>query len=821
MRRQISIVPTKNRSSNRSDLVDIFYQVTNYWLLFALSVVIALAIAFAYVRYTEQVFRVSTSIMLKDEASKIEGMESLFKDLGIGSGKKNLENEIEVLKSQRIVQMAIERLDFQVFYFAEGNIRTTEIYKENPFIVSIDSLEEAWESTSYYIKPISPTEYQLHTQYEKLFFDPLKKDFSQKGNEKLPERCNLRFGVSYPLGNTRITIQQNTSQLAEYNPGTLFFFVFNQPERLADAYKGRLLVRQTNKLSTILDLSVVGKNILKEIDFLNMLVKVYTENLLEQKNKVASNTIQFIDNQLSEITISLQDAEEQLKYFRANNKIMDLSFAASNAFLKLDQLESEKAKLTVKRKYYDYLLNYVKSNSLSKDVIAPSSIGIDDPLLTSLIQQLSKLISEKSVLSITAKEKNPAWFVLEDKINSLKKELVENIRNIIANSKIEEDEMNKRIAVLEKSVDQLPDNERRLVNIQRKFNLNDNIYTYLLQKRAEAGIARAANLPDCQIIEEATIRGASLVAPKKVVVFSIALFFGILIPTLFALTRIWLNDKILSKEDLESISNIPIAGMIGNNSGIKNIVTIDSPRGSVTEDFRSIKLNIPFMQPNRQVKTICVTSSVPGEGKTFCSVNLASVYAMSGKRTLVLFADLRRPRIDKELQINLENGISNVLIGKSKLSEVIQQSSIPNLYILPPGPTPPNPAELLGAESMEKVMEELRQAFDYIVIDTPPLGLVADSLLLVKWSDVVIYIVRHNYTRKVFLQKINEMYEENRISNLSLVINDIAGDTVGYGYGYGYRYGSYGYRYSGYFEDDDLPLWKRIFGKWRKKSTNA
>lgn len=800
--------------------MDVFYQVTNYWLLFALSMVVALAVAFAYVRYTEQIYKVSTSIMLKDEASKIEGMENLFKDLGIGSGKKNLENEIEVLKSHRIVRMAIDRLDFGVFYYAEGNIRTTEIYKENPFSISIDSLEEELAETPFYIKKVGPTEYQLHTQYEKTFFDPQTRQFSITDKANLPERCNLRFGVSYPLGNTRFTVQFDAVQFAKSNPGTQYFFLFNQPEKLADAYKGRLQVRQINKLSTILDISVSGKNVQKEVDFLNMLVDVYTRNLLEQKNLVASNTIKFIDNQLSEITISLQDAEEQLKYFRANNKIMDLSFAASNAFLKLDQLESEKAKLTVKGKYFDYLLNYVRSNSNAKDVIAPSSIGIDDPLLTSLIQQLSRLISEKSVLSITAKEKNPAWFVLEDKINSLKKELVENIRNIIANSKIETDELNKRIAILERSVDQLPDNERRLVNIQRKFNLNDNIYTYLLQKRAEAGIARAANLPDCQIVEEATDRGASLVAPKKVVVFAVALFFGILLPTLFALAKIWLNDKILSKEDLESQSDIPIVGMIGNNPGNRSLVTVDNPRGSVTEDFRSIKLNLPYMQPNREIKVICVTSSVPGEGKTFCSVNLAAVYALSGKKTLVLFADLRRPRIDKELNINLDSGLSNVLIGKSALSEVIQQSSIENLYILPPGPTPPNPAELLGTERMETLMEELKTMFDYIVIDTPPLGLVADSLLLIKLSDVVTYIVRHNYTRKIFLRKINEMYEEKRVSNISLIINDIAGDTVGYGYGYGYRYGSHSYRY-GYFEEEEQPLWKKLTSQWWKKSSKA
>ena len=227
------------------------------------------------------------------------------------------------------------------------------------------------------------------------------------------------------------------------------------------------------------------------------------------------------------------------------------------------------------------------------------------------------------------------------------------------------------------------------------------------------------------------------------------------------------------------------------------------------------------MQPNREVQVVCRTSSVPGEGKTFCSVNLASVFAMSGKKTLVLFADLRRPRIDQELEINPDMGLSNVLIGKSKLMDVVQQSSIPNLFVLPAGPTPPNPAELLGTEKMDSVMAELRNEFDYIVIDTPPLGLVADSLLMVKHADVVAYIVRHNYTRKLFLRKINEMYEEKRIQNVCLIINDIAGETVGYGYGYGYRYGGYGYQYGGYFDDVEKSTWQNMLTRWWKKLSKA
>lgn len=811
---------TQSTKKAGSELLEIFYRITNFWLLYLVSLVTALVVAFAYVRYTERVYSVSTSVLLRDETSKNNNLEGLFKDLGIATGKKNLENEIALLKSHKLILKAINRLNFNIFYYAEGNIRTSEIYRKNPFSVQIDTIKEEFVGTPFYIQKLNDREYHLHTAYEKEFFDPQTHKFSLRSKDNLPSRSRLQFGVSYAFSGTRFTVDSRPELIEEYNPNTLFYFVFNLPDDLADAYGGRLNVKQVNKLSTILELSIRGKVVEKESDFLNSLVAVYTENILEEKNKVAGNTIKFIDQQLSEITVSLQEAEEELKYFRANNKIMDLSFAATNAFSKLDALESEKAQITVKRKYYDYLLNYIRSNDVMKDVVAPSSIGIDDPLLTSLIQQLSKLTSDKSVLSLSAKEKNPAWFILEDKINSIKKELIENIKGIIANSQIASDELQRRIAVLEKSVNELPDNERRLVNIQRKFNLSDNIYTYLLQKRAEAGIAMAANLPDCQVVEEASLRAASLVAPKKSVVFAIALFVGLLLPTLIALARIWLNDKIISREDLENNTEIPIVGMVGNNANVHNLVTITSPRGPVTEDFRSIKLNLPYMQPNRELKVIVVTSSVPGEGKTFCSVNLASVYAMSGKRTLVLFADLRRPRIDKELAINPDIGLSNVLIGKENLMEVVQESAVKNLFVLASGPTPPNPAELLGTQKMDEVIQVLRQHFDTIIIDTPPLGLVADSLLLIKHSDAICYIVRHNYTRKLFLRKINEMYEEHRIKNICIIINDIEGETVGYGYGYGYRYGGYGYSY-GYFEEEAQPFWKRLSGNWWKRERNA
>ncbi len=807
-----------NKAGN--DLLRIFYRLTGYWLLFLVSLVIALSLAFAYVRYTEAVYKVSTSILLRDDSQKDAGMASLFKELGIGSGKKNLENEIEVLKSTPLIKKAIERLDFKVFYFAEGNISTTEIYHKNPFIVSIDTLSEEFINLPIYIKKLNQNEYQLYTQNEKAFFDPDTRSFSQKNASSLPLRCNLQFGITYPIDGTRFSVSCNKKALEEFDKNSSFFFIYTDPRAVAENYKSRLNIRQTNKMSTILDMSLTGKSLLKETDFLNKLVEVYMEGLLDQKNQVASNTIKFIDDQLTGITVSLQDAEEELKYFRANNKIMDLSFAASNAFTKLDALETEKATEEVKRKYYEYLLKYVKENSAVKDVVAPSSIGIADPLLTSLIQQLSKLGTEKSVLAISAKEKNPSWFVLEDKINSVKKELIENIRGLIANSRITSDDLGRRIAVLEKSVNQLPDNERKLVNIQRKFNLNDNIYTYLLQKRAEAGISRAANMPDCQVVEKADAGTATLVAPKKLVVFSMALFFGLMLPALFAFARIWLNDKILSKEDLENESNIPIVGMVGNKTQPSNLVTYNNPRSPITEDFRSIKLNLPYVQPNRDLKVICVTSSVPGEGKTFCSVNLASVFALSGKRTLVLFADLRRPRIDKDLAVNTEMGLSNILIGRNTIDQVVQESSIPNLFVLPAGPTPPNPAELLGTPLMRQTIEVLKKDFDIIVIDTPPIGLVSDTLLMLEYSDANCYIVRHNYTRKIFLRKINEMYDEKRIQNVCLIINDIEGESVGYGYGYGYRYGGYGYQY-GYFEEKEESLWKKISGGLFKKGNNS
>ena len=386
-----------------------------------------------------------------------------------------------------------------------------------------------------------------------------------------------------------------------------------------------------------------------------------------------------------------------------------------------------------------------------------------------------------------------------------KRELEENVRNIIANSDITLTELGKRITSAESKITQLPETERTMVNLQRRFTLNDNIYTYLMQKRATAGMALAANSTDIRMIEPANPDKVLMIAPRKVFVFIIALLFGMLLPAVMLFFQEVLNDFVRTRDELERITNIPILGLVGHSSTQGTLVVDKNLKSVITESFRTIRLNLNYFTPTKDLKMIGITSSISGEGKTFTSINLAAVNVIAGKRTLLILADLRKPKYEKDLGIQHDRGLSTYLSNQATLAQVTQETVVPGLFAISSGPVPPNPAELVGSQKMIDLLALARQEYDMVVVDTPPLGLVSDFFQLAHLMDVNIYLVRHNYTRRGFFGKINEYHRTGKIPNLCIVINDVSGASSSYGYGYAYS-GGYGYGddYSygdGYFSD--------------------
>ncbi len=807
----------ENTKEETIDYVAIALKFISFWPLFIISILMALALAFFINRYTKPIYKANTTVLIQDEKKKSSVSASdIMQGFGLFAQQKNLENEMGILNSYSLALKTVQSLNFLVEYYTKGTLRNDEIYRNSPFEVLFDSSHLQIVYRQFNIKIIDNTKCVIDIESDKAFL------FNYSNDEYIEEPISIRIKDTIFFGEkienqyfsfkVLLTNLFNKKNDIEQD----FFFSFQTPEDLALYYQSAISVAPINKESTIVNLSLEGANRLKILDYLDNLTRVYLRQNLEKKNEIAINTINFIDSQMSDITDSLHYTESKLQNFRSSRKVLDLSFQSQKVFDRMQNLESQRAVLVVKSRYYDYLKEYFAKNKEINDLIAPASMGIEDPLLNSLILELSKLSSEKTSLSYSSKQKNPYINQLDIKIENIKKTLIENIENIINNSKISIQEIDSQMSELTAEISKLPQTERELFGIERKFKLSDAMYTLLLQKRSEAQIAKASNTADNEIIDPARLFSHTPISPKKSVNYMVAFILGLLIPALGIFIRdYFLQNKILCKKDIEDITSTPILGNIFHNNKSTNTVVYDFPKSPISESFRTIRTNMQFASKGKDRLTILVTSSFSGEGKTFSATNIATVYANFNRKTIILGFDLRKPKLFDDFNVTNEVGISTYLIRKNTLEEVIQKTQIPNLDIITSGPIPPNPVELIASDVTDLLFEELHKLYDFIIIDTSPLGLVSDSYLLVKHTDINIFVVRENKTFKKVFGSIIQDIKKNQIPNFGIILNDFGALSATYGYGYGYGFGfgygfgygyGYGYGYGnehgGYYDEE-------------------
>ena len=618
-------------------------------------------------------------------------------------------------------------------------------------------------------------------------------------------KSNYEFGKEIVTDYGSFVVSLNdyfdTNSIDDYP--TLIVKVKN-PHNITKLYKNKIRLNRISKDASIVNISVKGEDLVKETEFLNKLCENYIQNDLNTKNEVSKNTINFIENQLYEIKDSLNLIEAQLQIFKKNNGVVQISVESENFYDDIKALQNEKSKIFIENKYFDYLSQYLNEKSSFEDVVVPVSYGISNNLLNNLIDDLVDLQLEREILNPNGSLRNPAISDLNAKIDKLKSTLNDMISNLKSKNTILLNDYTSRIKVSEDMLKTLPSVERELVNIKRHYDLSENIYLLLMTKKTEAGILSAGNVSDAKIIEPAIIQSGIVVSPNRSQNNLFAFFVGIFLP-LAVLTIIeLLNNKITSPLEIEKKSSIPYLGFIScNNSGYDLIVN-EKPKSRISESFRSIRSNIEFIIPkNNNGKTILLTSSISGEGKTFCAKNLATIYAMSGKKTLLIGADMRKPKLFLSFANDNEVGLSTFLSGNSKKNEVILRTNIKNLDLIKSGPIPPNPAELLGREKMNKLLYDLKTEYDYIIIDTPPIYVVSDPIPIMNLVDLNIYITRYNFTKVGFLDYINNFYNSNKIKNISILLNDVDfSNNYGYRYGYNYSY-NYAYNYgNGYYDEN-------------------
>lgn len=806
--------------SDNINYLKYLYTALSYWYLFAFCIIIGFCIAFLVNRYSNKEYKSTAKIILQSTEKEMYETAVLDENMGMFSPKVNYEAELEVLKSIPMVLKTIENIDFEIIYIKKGNIKDAELHSNAPFFVIPDTAFPQPINATFTLKYLNEEQFHLHIDdnYVPYFH------YGNKTNKKLAHVATFDtiafFGDSIITPYFKIKIIHKPEEINfSYYTGEIYYFKFADYTTLAYNARNKLTLNRLSNNSNIINLSYSSNHPQKNVDFLNELIKSYAINDLEKKNRISKKTMDFIDNQLLVINDSLENTGSRLQNFRSKNKIIDLSTKAQEINLKLIDTETQRAQLQLKKQYYVQLKNYLKNNTDPKEIISPSSVGIDAPEITGLIAQLTLKTSEKSALSNSDKLNNPYIQKLNREIQHIYNNLNENLDFLIKSSDNLDSQLKNKQKEIEKLISDLPQTERELFGIERVFKINDAIYTYLLQKRSEAQIALASNLPDMEVVEYATLNDTIQTKPNKKMNYTIFLLLGFALPLAFVIIKIQLDQKIYSKQDIEKITKHPVIGTIPHSTKDSVKVIADYPKSSIAEAFRSLRTNLQFFTKNQNSQIILLTSSFSGEGKSYNALNLAYAYALFGKKTLLMGFDLRKPKLHNQLGLINEHGLSTYLSNQSTLEEIIQNSGHQNLDVIVGGPIPPNPVELIASDKNKELITHLSQKYEYIIIDTPPVGIVTDAFLIMDLANTTLFVTRQEYTLKPILRAVLEEMDKNKIQNISILINDVSPEKS-YGYGYGYKYGyGYGYKYGyGYYDDvekNKLSI-KYIFKKIRK-----
>jgi tyrosine-protein kinase Etk/Wzc len=755
-----------------------------YLPLFIVSVSISIAIAYLYLRYQVPLYNSAVSILIKDD--KNSQPSDALNEIVLFKPKTNLANEIEILKSATLMKKVVNAINLNTQYWVEGNVKRSEIYVNRPF--NYESISAKDTNTAYTVVL----------------------NFNNKGYFRVQGLTNqwYRDGdvIHANHGDFRIT-NINSGSL---NPEYKYIIQWMPPFQMAGGLAAGLNIRQLNRDATILSINIITEIQQKGLDILNEIVKAYNNNIIENKNRVIENTVKFIDGRLILLTSDLSRVEQGLQEFRQKNEIIDIQ---KQGDVQSDELKSMNEKLDeqeIRLQVVNMITDYVNSPG-KRFSLVPSALGIDDPTLLVLITSYNQLQLEREQKLKIMPEANPVMQVLDNQLEKVRANLLENLSNIKRATGFIRNNLLSDYNNLRSKIRTVPSKERALQEIERQQGIKEKLYLFLLQKREESAITVASSISNASSIDPAAASGGP-VSPDRSGTFRLALIAGLLIPAGLIYLRELLNDKVTARSDITWATEIPVAGEIAHYKiGDRKLVVSEKDRSIISEQFRVTRTNLQFFITDKKSPVILVTSSIAGEGKTFTSMNLGAVWALANKKTVIVELDLRKPKISKSLALLNKKGISNYIIGDvSKEELAVPVENVKNLYVIPAGPVPPNPSELMLDEKIGQLFTYLKSNFDIIIIDSAPLGLVSDAKVLSRFADAVVFIVRQRYTPKKQLDFINELYLKNTFPNLSLLINDVKLNGINSYYSYGYTYGygnnmSYNYAYA----ENDKQSWLR------------
>ncbi len=760
----------------------------NYKLIL-FSVLIALGIAYVVNRYSAPRYAISASILIKENTESPGGGQGMndYLNSSLFGKNQNFQNELWILKSLPVLEEAVKNTKLSVSYFRKSGFNHIDVYQAVPFRVLFSPNHVQPLNVLLNVSFDKSGNFQIKGESEEVkfynFADETYKyvkqnwSFQKSGTPgKLIETPDLAF-----------IIEMDSTWKISDDEASTFSFMFQDQNLLARSIKGIFKYNIVDKEATVVEITYESESATEGIDLLNELMRVYSKQNLERKNHIANITIDYIEKQLGEISDSLSSTENNLQQFRSANQLLNVAEQSTGISAQYVDLQNQRAELTTRKRYYDYVADYLAKNEDFSDMIVPASIGIPDQILTSLITELIAAQAQRSNLIDNKQERNPLINKLNIRIENIKKTITDNISAVRQTIDISIDEMNKRVSRVESQISSLPKTEQKLGGIERKYKLNDAIFNYLLEKRAEAKITQASNLPDDIVIEPARKVGNGPISPNPLRNYIIALVLGIGLPFSLLIFRKALNNKIESQEGIERITNVPVLGKIIHNHKKTSNVVFEFPKSPIAESYRVLRTNIDFSMRGGSHKVIMVTSCITGEGKSFNALNIAMSYAQLGRRTLLIDFDMRKPTsyFDKQQEISAI-GVSSYLINQVSLKDIILKSPDDKLDYINSGPIPPNPAELLALEATKKLIISLKEQYDYIILDTPPLAQVTDGFLLMDSADIKVIVVRYNFSKKKVISMVLKDLKHKNITETCILLNDnrIKSDQYGYGYGY-------------------------------------
>ena len=756
-------VTKEQHSSNL--LSQAIFRFTPYWPLFLLLVILGIGCAWAYLKYATPMYETTATLLIKDEkkgaveSKTIESLDQL-------STKKIIENEMEVIQSATLIEQVVRHLNLYAPVSQEKKFKDVTAFSSSPIQVQLASLEN--------MVPVNKVHFRFNKSNLTVNID----------------------GESYPV-NTWINTKSGKLKFILKTPAKdfsqeEFYFSFVSPKSVISSIRQRLKVSTSNKMTSIINLSLVDDDPNRGEAILNELVATYSKANIQDKNILADNTMAFIDERLKSVEQDLNNIEKKIQRYKSQSNAVDIGTQGRLFLENVSNNDQKLSDINMQLAVLGEVEHYVNSGNNAIGVV-PSTLGISDPTLSNLVEKLYTSELEYENLKKTTGENSPSMIAVVDRIARIKPSIVNNIQSQRASLNASRKNLSATNGAYFSGLRTIPQKERELIDINREQSIKNGIYTFLLQKKEETALSYASTVSDSRVIDKAQSSDRP-VSPKKKVVYLASVLISLLCGVMFVFARESFSRKIMFRHEIEKFSDLPIIAEIGIEKSRNTVVIEDGKKTFLAEQFRRLRMALTYMGVSSSQKKVLVTSSVSGEGKSFVAINLALTLALTNKKVVLLDFDLNNPSMSKNLQLPERTGITEYLNGESSIAEIIHPSDLnSNLHIISTGKLPGNPTELILNGRAKELINHLDSLYDYIIIDTAPVMPVTDAYVISQLCDTTLYVVRHNFTQKVFIERLDVNNRINSLKNVAIVFNavtprGIGNSSYGYGYGYGYLY---------------------------------